>query len=149
MLTITSASRGDSLICQPDNNLVLGVDFKEGSGISVSSGDPNDLVGGRIDAAWEPQGMHGTAMKFTQGSTNTVSFNPHPSLNVQDYTLSFWIKFTDDSDGLHRQVIAKHAPEVNSAPGIWVCPGGLGLYWVHDGVGSNCLGPTGEGSRLQ
>jgi hypothetical protein len=85
------------------------------------------------------------------GIDDQVIVPPSTTLNVQNYTLEFWIKFTHGVYGEWRQIIAKHAPGSDRSPGIWICPTTLGLHWRHNpgNLGSLCLGPEGEGTNFE
>ena len=109
-------------------------------------------------ATWV-DGIHGKAMKLQMNDDNKIVFTAHPSLNVGDYTLSFWIKFTNSpasGSTQYRNVIKKDAGVTSDrAPDIWICPtfqSGLkvALHWRHNpgNVGFDCLGPGGEVTPL-
>jgi hypothetical protein len=140
--------------CNLLNGLVLWLPMDEGSGNIAYDYSGNNNHGTLYNGPAWVDGKIGKALNFSQASNQRVVVNDPLSLRVNDYTIVFWIKFTNGPDEGWRQILAKHAsscPWADRSPGIWICPSVLGLHWRHspDNSGSWCLGFDGEGTNFQ
>ncbi|GIW62072.1 MAG: hypothetical protein KatS3mg089_0924 [Patescibacteria group bacterium] len=127
-------------------------DFEEGQGTSLNdkSGNGNNSTSFGGTPTWT-KGFYGKGMKFDNASTDQVTIPGSEILNYNNYTLGFWINFTDEYDGSYRQIIARDPNGSDRSPGIWRYPNMLRIHWKHPypgNAGPVAIGPNGENTSF-
>lgn len=112
----------------------------------------NNNNNGRPYGTQPAKGKIGMARRFNQASSNQIYVEPDQSLNLSSsYTISFWINFTDASDGSYRQVFSNTITGGSDrTPAIWVHPTYTAFHWREDpgNLGFLAVGPQGESTSF-
>ncbi len=113
---------------------------------------------------YRPQGPGTTSFINLEGTCNNelpqyvAKFNgnaeiltgPQWSLDVQDYTISFWAKFDQEYTSYWSGIFDNVNSGSDRSPGVWQTMSGSGAcLYIHSNpgdIGTTCTGPNGENS---
>ncbi len=126
--------------------------FEEDTGTTLydRSGNANNSTAWGDSPTWTT-GKFGGGLKFDLGSTDGVYIPGSASLNWNNYTMGFWIKFTNNYNGSWNQIIARTtAGGSDRSPGLWMNTGYTAFHWRHNpgNSGATAVGPTGENTNF-
>lgn len=117
-LRVTSAGASDEITADFYGNYDAAYwKFDEGSGKSAADSSGNGNDGTLANNPTWTTGQVGSALSF-DGVDDSVTVSSSNSLKIQEHTVSFWIKFTNNPDGSYRQILAKYAPTTDRVPGL-------------------------------
>ena len=136
-----------------DDGLILYFGFeKEADGVVTDeSGGGNDgtlSAGATLSAEEKVFGTRSLEILDQNASFQVDSFTELAA--YQDNSFIFWVYFIQGSNGAWSQIIAKYAPGVNRAPGIWVRPNDLGIHYRFEpgNAGPDYVGPNGNNTQF-
>lgn len=137
-----------------DDGLILYFGFeKETNGmVTDETGGGNDGTLSAGATLSNEEKAHGSRSLKILDQNESFQVNSFAELAAyQDNSFLFWINFIQGSNGNWSQIIAKYAPNINRAPGIWVRPNELGIHYRFEpgNAGPDYVGPNGNNTQFE
>ncbi|MHC1707864.1 MAG: DUF2341 domain-containing protein [Bacteroidales bacterium] len=112
-----------------------------------SIGGPPNIVSGLVayyqfisdlnDYSVSGLNLSGSGGSFSNGGLQLTAASAYTSattgiLNTDNYSMSFYMKYTANPDGNWRKIFGYDAGGSDRSPGIWRYPAAMQLHWRHD-----------------